>query len=137
MEHDVSWLIDRAEIRELTARYGRLFDDGDAEEFAKTFTEDGRMEVVGGPTSVGREGLTDMCKHTPWGTMHVTVDATVEVEEDKAIQVVTILVVSRPATQKETPKLVGTGRYVDDLVRTPDGWRFSRRRVTLDGWQPK
>lgn len=137
MNHDVSWLIDRTEIRELTARYGRYFDDGDAESFAATFTEDGIMEVVGGPTTTGRYELTEMCKRTPWGTMHVTVDPSVEVEGDKAIQVVSIVVLSRPGSQSETPKLVGTGRYVDDLVRTPDGWRFSRRRVTLDGWQKK
>ena len=137
MEHDVSWLIDRAEIRELTARYGRYFDDGDAEEFANLFMEDGSMEVVGGPTTNGRYELTEMCKQVPWGTMHVTVDATVEVDGDSAVQVVNIVVLGRPATRKDKPTFVGTGRYVDDLVRTTEGWRFSKRRVTLDGWVPR
>ena len=46
MEQDVGWLLDRARIRELTARYNRCFDDGDPEGFADTFTEDGVMEVT-------------------------------------------------------------------------------------------
>ena len=44
----MAWLVDRAQIRELTARYNRCFDDGDPEGFAATFTEDGVMEVDGG-----------------------------------------------------------------------------------------
>ena len=55
MEQDVGWLLDRARIRELTARYNRCFDDGDPEGFAATFTEDGVMEVAGGPSTSGRE----------------------------------------------------------------------------------
>lgn len=134
MGHDVNWLIDRTEIRELTARYGRYFDDGDAEAFADCFTEDGSMEVVGGPSSRGRLELISMCQNVPWGTLHVTVDPTIEVDGDTAIQVVTILSMARAADRSEKPRVRATGRYVDDLVRTPKGWRFSRRRVTLDGW---
>ena len=31
-------------------------------------------------------------------------------------------------------RISSTGRYVDNLVRTPDGWLFSKRQCTLDGW---
>jgi uncharacterized protein (TIGR02246 family) len=137
VEQEVRNLLDRIEIRELTARYGRYFDDGDAEAFAGTFTEDGAMEVVNGPTANGREELLSMCQNTPWGTMHVTVDPTIEIDGDRAIQVVSILVVQRAPNLKEKSAVVGSGRYVDDLVRTKEGWRFTRRRVTLDGWNPK
>jgi hypothetical protein len=30
------------------------------------------------------------------------------------------------------PSLIGTGRYVDDLVRTADGWKFAKRLAVLD-----
>ena len=135
MDQDIAWLVDRTQIRELTARYGRFFDDADPENFASTFTDDGSMEVNGSLVAAGREQLAAMCSNTPWGTMHVTVDPTIEVDGDTAVQVVTILVVRRAKSMKEPSKVVGSGRYRDDLVRTPDGWRFARRTVVLDGWE--
>jgi uncharacterized protein (TIGR02246 family) len=136
VDSDVRWLVDRAQIRELTARYNRCFDDGDPEGFADTFTEDGVMEVEGTFRVDGRAGLAEMVRHTPYGVVHVTVDATVAVDGDTAVQDVTLLVLARPG--KDAPggtrsKLTNTGRYHDRLVRTPDGWRFAHRTAILDG----
>jgi uncharacterized protein (TIGR02246 family) len=137
VDAEVAWLRDRIQIRELTARYNRCFDDGDPEGFAATFTEDGVMEVTGGPTTTGRDALAEMCRHTPYGIVHVTVDATVEVDGDRAVQDVTLLVVARPApdapAHARSSRLQRSGRYHDELVRTPEGWRFARRTATLDG----
>jgi SnoaL-like domain len=141
VEQEVCWLLDRARILELTARYNRCFDEGDVEGFLETFTDDGVMEVEGLFTATGSKALGDMVRHTPWGTMHVTTDATVEVDGDHAIQVVTLVVLARKGSKEEAteerPKLVGTGHYVDDVVRTGGGWRFQKRYVTLDGRSPK
>lgn len=134
MDHDVAWLLARANIRELTARYNRCFDSGDADGFAATFVEDGVMEIAGGPSYAGREALAEMCRRTPSGIMHVTVDATVEVAGTHATQLVNVLVLGRPASRSTRPDLRSTGHYVDDLVRTEEGWRFARRRAHLDGW---
>ena len=137
MDETLAWIVDRARIAELTASYNRCFDDGDTEGFAANFTEDGVMEVVGGPTTTGRAALAEMCRHTPYGIVHVTVDAIVEVDGDRATQDVTLLVVARPQrdapADKRKSRLQRSGRYHDQLVRTPDGWRFARRTVTLDG----
>ena len=137
MDETLAWIVDRARIAELTARYNRSFDDGDHEAFADLFTEDGVMEVVGGPTTTGREALAAMCRHTPYGIVHVTVDAIVEVDGDRAVQDVTLLVVNRPPpdapADKRTSRVQRSGRYRDQLVRTPEGWRFARRTATLDG----
>jgi len=137
VDDELSWLLDRTRIRELTARYNRCFDDGDAEGFATTFTEDGAMVVVGGFSVSGRAGLEEMCRHTPYGVVHVTADATVEIEGDRAVQDVTVLVLQRPkpdaAPDERASSLQRTGRYHDELVRTPDGWRFLRRSASLDG----
>jgi len=133
----VAWMVDRARIRELTARYNRCFDDGDPDGFAATFVEDGEMSVTGGPTTRGRAALAEMCRHTPYGVVHVTVDATVEVDGDRAVQDVTLLVVARPPAdappEHRRSRLQRSGRYHDELVRTPEGWRFARRVATLDG----
>ncbi|HLN43503.1 MAG TPA: nuclear transport factor 2 family protein [Acidimicrobiales bacterium] len=137
MDATVAWMVDRARIRELTARYNRCFDDGDPDGFADTFTEDGAMEIDGGPTTTGRAALADMVRRTPYGIVHVTVDAIIEVDGDRAVQDVTLLVVARPPVDapadKRRSRLQRTGRYHDQLVRTPEGWRFARRTVTLDG----
>jgi len=137
VDTELQWLVDRTRIRDLTARYNRCFDDGDAEGFAATFTEDGVMEVVGGFETRGREALAKMCSRTPYGVVHVTVDATVEVDGDRAVQDVTIMVLQRPkpdaAPAERHTTLERSGRYHDELVRTPDGWRFARRSANLDG----
>ena len=70
VDADVRWLLDRAQIRELTARYNRAFDDGDPESFAATFTEDGVMAVEGtfsvdGPPSAGRDGQAHPLRRGP------------------------------------------------------------------------
>ena len=85
------------------------------------------MEVDGGPTTRGREALAEMVRRTPYGIVHVTVDAIVEVDGDRAVQDVTLLVVNRPSAdtppEKRRSRLQRTGRYHDVLVRTPDGYR--------------
>ncbi len=95
------------------------------------------MEIVGGPATTGRAALAEMVRRTPYGIVHVTVDAVVSVDGDRAVQDVTLLVVARPAPDappdKRHSRLQRTGRYHDELVRTPEGWRFARRSVTLDG----
>jgi uncharacterized protein (TIGR02246 family) len=137
VDSEVQRLLDRVRIRELTAHYNRCFDDGDAEGFAATFTEDGVMEVAGGFVQSGRAQLAEMCRRTPYGIRHVTVDATVDVDGDRATQCVTVLIVSRPkpdaGPDERRSHLDRTGTYVDELVRTPEGWRFTRRTATLDG----
>jgi len=134
VDADVRWLLDRAQIRELTARYNRCFDDGDPDGFAALFTEDGVMEVAGTFSVSGREALAEMVRHTPYGVVHVTADATVEVDGDRAVQDVKLLVLARPGPDaaEGRSKLTNTGRYHDELVRTPDGWRFTHRTAVLD-----
>jgi len=136
VDTEVRWLIDQARIRELTARYNRSFDDGDPESFAATFTDDGVMEVEGTFRVQGRDALAEMVRHTPFGVVHVTVDATVEVDGDRAVQDVKLLVLARPgpdAAAGTRTTLTNSGRYHDELVRTAEGWRFTHRTAVLDG----
>ncbi len=132
------WAVDRALIRELTARYNHCFDSGDATGFASTFLHEGEVVIEGGPTISGHDALVAMCTQTPYGTMHVTTDAEVTLDGDRATQRCTILVVGRPGAgrpgdePRRHPSLQRSGIYDDELVRTPEGWRFVRRRVTLD-----
>jgi len=78
-----------------------------------------------------------MCRRTPYGIVHVTADATVEVDGDRAVQDTTVLVLQRPkpdaAPEERISTLFRTGRYHDELLRTDEGWRFVRRSASLDG----
>jgi ketosteroid isomerase-like protein len=131
---DVEWAAKRARILELTARYNHAFDGGDVDAYVATFTPDGVMEIDGGPRYEGSAALAEMCANTPAGTiMHVTVNPVVTVDGDRAHQEVTLLVVGMPRQPGEPSRLQRSGRYSDDLVRTEQGWRFTRRRVQLHG----
>ena len=130
---DLHWVVDRARILDLTARYNRAYDNGDPDTFASLFTADAVMEIQGGPSFVGRDALRGMCPDGPAAIRHVTVDAVITVDGDRATQDVTLLVVGRPSGERRGSKVQSSGRYVDDLVRTGGGWRFARRQVAMDG----
>jgi uncharacterized protein (TIGR02246 family) len=124
-------VLDHLAIRELTARYNRAFDDVDAEAWADTFTPDGVMEY-GGPPISGRDDLVAMSRATGYGYVHVTTDPVIVVDGDRATQSCTLVVATR-SKERGPVGVAMTGRYEDELVRTPDGWRLARRRAILDG----
>src|SRR5215468_2911491 len=55
LQLQVRWLVDRAEIAELLARYARCIDERDWAGLQGTYAEDGVMEH--GATAVGRDGV--------------------------------------------------------------------------------
>jgi uncharacterized protein (TIGR02246 family) len=124
-------LLDRIEIRELSARYNHAFDDALSEEFAATFTQDGVFEMVGTRTLVGRSEIAAFTAGIGWGVVHATTDAIVEVMGDSARQVCTLLVATRNRAGKRQ-HLLATGRYTDTLERTDEGWRFAKRSAAMD-----
>ncbi|MCV7408176.1 hypothetical protein AWC05_08320 [Mycobacterium florentinum] len=122
---------DRIAIRDLTARYSRAVDDRDIDAFADTFVPEGTMELVGLPVLSGRQELMAAAEGLGYGTVHMTLDAIVDVSGDRATQVATLLLAKRQK-DKSTWDLVTSGRYTDAFARTPSGWRFVHRRVDLD-----
>lgn len=126
-------LIDREEIRRLTAHYNRAADGSDPAALRALFTEDGSVELRGGPDGdkayVGAE-LEQLLAPWPGQRVHMTMDAITEVDGDRATQECTLLLCTRSRRQG----LAGlfTGRYFDELVRTSDGWRFARRVAEID-----
>lgn len=131
MDKRLEQLVDWTEIRELTARYNRAFDDQEAEAWAEVFTPDGTLEVEGGLSVTGRDALVAMCRSTGWGTVHITADPTITVDGDRATQTCT-LVLARRERDPDRSEFQLTGRYVDELVRTDAGWRFRARHIKLD-----
>jgi 3-phenylpropionate/cinnamic acid dioxygenase small subunit len=128
---DTVGLADYIAIRELSARYNRFVDDCRYDDFARCFTDDGVFEVVGLVTMKGRAEIAEITSKFGFGPVHLTTDATIEIDGDEAHQVCSLLVGGRQKNRAAF-RFLTTGRYDDRLVRTPDGWRFTHRRVDTD-----
>src|SRR5262249_46755274 len=113
---------DRDEILQLVYRYNHAVDGGDAKGWAATFTEDAVFEV--GPTVItGREGLVDFASNMSAGMRHVLANPVIEVTGDAASIRAYVFVF-------RGKELSVTGNYDDQVVRTPEGWRFAKRVFT-------
>jgi len=119
---------DAATIRDLTAAYNRAFDGGDVPAWLATFAPEGELVVVGDATYAGRADLEAFAAARAGQYHHLTTDPEVEVDGDQAVQQCSLILLF---TGDGAASLVGTGRYVDQLTRTPAGWRFQRRTVTM------
>ena len=114
---------DRDEILQLMYRYNHLIDSGDAPAWAATFTADGVFDVAGQVRSGRNELITFAAGES--GHRHVVVNPVIDVTGDTASVRAYFIVYQRTA-------LVATGTYRDEVVRTPDGWRFAKRVSTPD-----
>jgi uncharacterized protein (TIGR02246 family) len=130
MSDAVERVLDHLAIRELTARYNRAFDDVDSEAWADTFTPDGVMDYGGDPIA-GRDALVALSRATGFGYVHMTTDPIIEIDGDRATQSCSVIIAQRSQARDQV-SVAMTGRYDDELVRTPDGWRFRRRTASLD-----
>jgi ketosteroid isomerase-like protein len=133
VEDAVQKLVDRDEIRQLTARYNRASDGLDAAAVLAVFTADGALEMRGGPdgdkTFAGAE-LAQLVAPTAGQRVHMTMDSIIEVDGDRATQECTLLLCTR--SRRRGLAAIFTGRYSDELVRTDKGWRFARRVAHVD-----
>jgi 3-phenylpropionate/cinnamic acid dioxygenase small subunit len=128
---DLGEMADRIEIRELTARYNTAIDDGRLDDYLETFTVGASFEVSGVPAAKGAAEIRALVAAIPWGHVHAATDSVIDIRGDTATQQCTLLVIRR-SRDKGEQSVLATGRYIDDLVRTVDGWRFSARRADLD-----
>ncbi|MDQ0382748.1 nuclear transport factor 2 family protein [Amycolatopsis thermophila] len=131
MADELRMLVDKDEIRELSARYNRAADNQRLEDFLGTFTPEGVFEVADGPKAEGTEAIRKLMGKAVYGSVHMTLDSVIEVDGDTATQTATLLMGHR-RDDRASSTVVTTGLYQDKLVRTPDGWRFTHRLVSTD-----
>jgi hypothetical protein len=120
---------DYFDIQQLYALYNLAIDNGDAEAYAATFTPDGVFN-----TYIGHDGLISFIK--AWrdhmggaARRHVNSNLRLSGDGKEASGQVYLVLLDIAA---KPPAIVATGVYTDHLVKTKDGWRFSRRDVKLD-----
>jgi len=124
-------LLDRVAIRELTARYNMSVDNGDIDGYVRTFIPDGVFYVSADQQLRGHEQIKTFSQHLGFGCVHMTTDAIIEINGDRARQTCYLLVMKRQRDRQNiTP--ITTGCYHDTLVRTPEGWRFESRKADCD-----
>ena len=124
----------RLQIMELTARYNEAWDNGRVPDWVATFTPDGEFIMAGVPATKGESALRAMMTAMlPAGLVHLTVDHRIRVEGDTAEQRARVILGRRsPHRRPGSSQWVTAGGYVDQLRRTPDGWRFASRAFAPD-----
>jgi len=114
---------DRDEILQLLYRYNHTIDSGDAEGWADTWTDDAVFDVAGNVTT-GRDALRKFASSVH-GTRHMVTNPLIDVAGDTAAVHAYLIVY-------HGMQMATIGTYEDQLVRTPAGWRFTKRAFTPD-----
>ena len=124
---------DYFEIQQLYARYNIAIDNGDAEGWAATFTPDGVFNTFSGHDAlVGfvktwREKLNGATRKHWNNNLQITGTSR---EATASVYLILVDFSTKP------PSILATATYTDSLVKTKDGWRFTKRTTKGDSAPP-
>lgn len=122
-------LQDEADVRRLAGAYSHAVMRRDAEAAAAVYTEDGILSAFYGPDIVGRAAVAQALKVSLAPMDFIVQSCTaevIEVEGDRARSSWSVVEWYRYTGKPELGCCFGV--YEDTLVRTTEGWRFTRRR---------
>lgn len=128
---DLRELSDRLEITDLLLRYSHAVDFMDWDEFRSCFTTDAHIDYTafGGPAGDLEETVAFLTEAMPRWTsrQHMISPPLITIDGDSATAR-TMCHNPMGFLEGEDPRVLVCGLwYVDELRRTPDGWRISRR----------
>jgi ketosteroid isomerase-like protein len=120
-------------INELVTEYAWLLDHRQWHEVIDLCTDDAILNIRGREI-VGKTGLASWAEHRAENktrrTQHQMTNLRLEAETpDRVIGTASLVLVVAKGGSGTYVDLVG--EYHDEYVRTPDGWRFRRRRLKL------
>jgi 3-phenylpropionate/cinnamic acid dioxygenase small subunit len=125
-------------IQRLYAWQSHAIDEGHAERWASSFTEDGMFDSpTYGRAVTGREELTAFARavfDSLGGCVqrHYLCNLVVQpINADRVTASCYVQIVVTAA--EEAPRLVRSVTFADVVVRVPDGWRVLTRSVRVDG----
>lgn len=129
MEPAIRHLLDRAEIHDLMVRYAVAVDRRDEDAIAACFVPDAWSEYGGRVLGHGVDRILDHIRPIRHfhATSHYVVSVLAQVEGDTASA--ETYCISHLVGHDDDDAHVRTRgiRYLDELVRTDDGWRITRR----------
>jgi hypothetical protein len=132
-EARLQWLVDRAEIQDLQAEYGRCLDDKDFIAWQALFTEDAYLHMP--YESIAQPDLPAaahrVLDHYP-KTQHLLAQSYIEIDGDTARgrRYLAAAHVPEHAADDSVHADLG-GWYEHEYRRTADGWRFTSIRATF------
>lgn len=121
---------DTVAISQLYALYNTAIDTGDGKTFGNCFTPDGHFNS-GHSVQDGQEAIAEFAIQTHKalpGMRHNATNIVIEGEGDNATGSAFLIGYNTDGGYK----VIVTGRYRDELTRTPEGWRFTKRIFTMD-----
>jgi 3-phenylpropionate/cinnamic acid dioxygenase small subunit len=125
---------DQERIRRVLAEFIQLRDDKRFAEWVELFTEDGTFEY-GSHHLTGRSAIRDHVEELLLNDRgkHLCVNSIIDVSGDTASVSSDFLKVNPSNGGSGTTSYgIGTmGRYQDEFVRRPDGWRIAKRKVHI------
>lgn len=127
---------DHIAIEELSFLFDNALDEGDIDTHMDTWADEMRFESpFGSYTSKAdyREWVEEFHRSAQGygGTRHMVINNVIAVNGDRATQTCYQVILGRTSGDG-APSLLASARMEDELVRTPDGWRFSGRTLHLD-----
>lgn len=120
---------DYIDIQQLYARYNYIIDAGDVEGYVALFVPEGSFNKF-----VGHDGLRTFMKNRVAGNRrHWNTNLVITPTPEGARGAVYLMFVD---VGLKPPAITGAGKYEDTLVKTSEGWRFSKRMSLPDGPAP-
>jgi hypothetical protein len=119
---------DLVEIQQLYAKYNWALDAGDSQAYASTFTPDGAFN-----NNVGHDAIVKFADtfHAGMGAhvKHWNTNLLIQPAADGASGQVYLVLVDFAT---KPPTIATSASYSDQLVKTPQGWRFKKRQTKGD-----
>ena len=122
---------DIIEIQQHYARYNTAIDTGDGKGFAACFVPQGVFDSGMGDVIEGREGIAGFADQTHSampGMRHNVTNIVIEGDGSHAQGSAFLIGYLTDGGYK----VIVTGRYSDELTKTDDGWRFTKRIFKAD-----
>ena len=118
---------DTIALHQLVARYAHIVDDAEFERLAEIFTIDVELDTsaFGNPPLTGIEPLIQSYADARHPVAHHVTNVVVTSDADGTVRV------RSKVLSLLGGGLSGSGTYDDVAVRTPDGWRISKRVIGL------
>jgi len=127
-------MLDERAVEQVAVAYAYAIDQRDWEALKEVFLPDATADLATPDTLVGVEEITERIRRAlePLdASQHLVGSHQVRITGDTATHRCYVQAQHVRRAADPTPNFIVAGRYEDELVRTPDGWRIAHRRLVI------